>query len=152
MIYLVTTQRQLFKDLNYNIQITDPEHCLNYFIFAESIAVDTETNGFDPHTCNLLCLQLGDEKNQFVIDLSSISIQIYKELLETKELILQNAKFDLRFLYKCNIIPTKVFDTYLAEMLCVASWGILGSGRRRNFSLKDCGVWNIGDMTVPEWH
>lgn len=123
MIYLVTTQRQLFKDLNYNIQITDPEHCLNYFTFINSIAVDTETTGFDPHTCDLLCLQLGDEKNQFVIDLSSVSIQIYKELLETKELILQNAKFDLRFLYRYNIIPTKVFDTYLAEM--VLTMGVL---------------------------
>ncbi len=127
MMYLVTTQRNLFKDLNYNIQITDPEHCLNYFAFSNNIAVDTETNGFDPHTNELLCLQLGDEKNQFVIDLSSVSIQIYKELLETKELILQNAKFDLRFLYKYNIIPTKIFDTYLAEM--VLTMGILNHKR-----------------------
>ncbi len=127
MIYLVTTQQSLFKNLTNNIQITDIQHSLDYFVLHKEIAVDTETTGFDPHTKDLLSLQLGDSKNQFVIDLSSVSIQCYKDLLENKELIFQNAKFDLKFLYKNNIIPSKVFDTYLAEL--VMTTGILNHAR-----------------------
>jgi DNA polymerase I-like protein with 3'-5' exonuclease and polymerase domains len=71
----------------------------------------------DPYTCKLLSLQLGDSNNQYVIDAQSINISVYKELLESKELILHNAKFDLRFLYHNNIVPNKVFDTFLAERI-----------------------------------
>jgi len=117
MIYLITTQQQLFKELIYNIQFADIEYSLSYFKNHTDIAVDTETTGMNCYNSELLTIQLGDDKNQFVIDLSSVSLSIYKELLETKELILQNAKFDLRFLYRNNIIPIKVFDTYLAEMV-----------------------------------
>jgi len=127
MIYLITTQRQIFQNLWTTIAFGDIEFCLNYFKNHETIAVDTETRGFDPHNDDILSLQLGDEKNQFVIDLSSVSISIFKELLQSKELILQNAKFDLRFLYKYNIIPTKVFDTYLAEM--VLTTGVINHKR-----------------------
>jgi len=127
MIYLVTTQRQLFPNLWSNIQVTDIQFSLEYFKDHIDIAVDTETRGFDPHNDELLSLQIGDDKNQFVIDLSSVSISNYKKLLESKELILQNAKFDLRFLYKNNIVPNKVFDTYLAEM--VLTTGVINHRR-----------------------
>jgi DNA polymerase I-like protein with 3'-5' exonuclease and polymerase domains len=60
-------------------------------------------------------LQLGDRDVQYVVDLSTIDIQEYKNLLETKELIGHNFKFDLRFLYHQRIVPTKVYDTFLGE-------------------------------------
>lgn len=121
MIYLVTTQKQLF-DLPTNISFATVDQCLKYCWGLDSVQVDTETEGFDIHNCDLICLQLGDYDNQYVIDTSTISIQCFKELLETKLLLLQNAKFDLRFLYKYNIWPTKIYDTFLVE--CVLTTGI----------------------------
>lgn len=121
MVYLVTTQKQLFESYK-DIEICDIDKSLAILWSLDFVAIDTETEGFDPHTCNLICLQLGNANNQFVVDLESISIQCYKELLENKELLLQNAKFDLRFLYKQKIFPKKVYDTFLAE--CILTTGI----------------------------
>lgn len=115
MIYLVTTQQSLFNNIKYS-QCTIQES-IDYLNNLDIIAVDTETTGMDPYTCKLLSLQLGDSNNQYVIDAQSINISVYKELLESKELILHNAKFDLRFLYRNNIVPNKVFDTFLAERI-----------------------------------
>jgi len=111
MIYLVTNQ----TSINSTFQSKTAEDVLDYFKDIEEIAIDTETEGFDPHTKNLLTIQFGDRDNQFVVDTTTVSIQIFKTLLETKTLLLQNAKFDLRFLYKQYIIPFKVYDTFLAE-------------------------------------
>jgi len=115
MIYLITTQQSLFDNVKYS-QCTVQES-IDYLNNLDIIAVDTETTGMDPYTCKLLSLQLGDSNNQYVIDAQSINISVYKELLESKELILHNAKFDLRFLYRNNIVPNKVFDTFLAERI-----------------------------------
>ena len=115
MIYLITTQQSLFNNIKYS-QCTIQES-IDYLNNLDIIAVDTETTGMDPYTCKLLSLQLGDSKNQYVIDAQSINISVYKELLESKELIFHNAKFDLRFLYHNNIVPVKVFDTFLTERI-----------------------------------
>jgi len=95
---------------------TDIKEIIHYFNNKEWVAVDTETYGFDPYTKDLYCIQLGDNNKQFVIDLTTLSIKDFKELLESKYLILQNAKFDLRFFYYYNIYPKNVYDTYLAEV------------------------------------
>ena len=60
-------------------------------------------------------MQLGDAEKQYVIDCLTVNPKLYKEILEKKELIMHNAKFDLGFLYYQKIVPTKVFDTFLAE-------------------------------------
>jgi len=96
-------------------QMGTVEACLDYFKNKSEIAVDTETTGFDPYTVDLVSLQLGDSDNQFFIDCLTIDIQLFKNLLETKTLIMQNGKFDLRFLYHNRIVPTSVYDTFLAE-------------------------------------
>lgn len=95
---------------------TDTNIIIDYFKDKDWIGIDTETTGFDPYTNRLYSLQLGDNEYQFVVDLSTIDIHKFKELLESKNLILQNAKFDLRFLYHYNIYPSVVYDTYLAEV------------------------------------
>ncbi len=99
-----------------DIKICDVKFIKNYFKNVDLIGVDTETTGFDPHKDKVLTLQLGNSENQFVIDASTIDIKEFKDILENKQLILQNAKFDLRFLYKKNIFPNKIYDTYLAEV------------------------------------
>lgn len=115
MIYLVTNQTKLFKSSIYELATIFDS--IAYLSTLEWVGVDTETQGFDPFTKNLYTIQLGDRDNQYVIDLTTISINYYKSLLESKNLILQNAKFDLRFLYKNNIVPKGIiWDTFLAEV------------------------------------
>jgi DNA polymerase I len=111
MIYLVTKQDISLPD----ITLTTVEDSLEYLNKLEWIGLDTETSGFDPYTTKLYTLQLGDNNVQYVIDLTTIDIKEYKELLETKGLIGHNLKFDLRFLYHYRVIPTKVYDTFLGE-------------------------------------
>jgi twinkle protein len=111
MRYLVS--RQLNESPNY--QRASVKESLVYLEKLEEIGADCETLGFDPYTDALLSIQLGDEFNQYFIDLTTIDIQEYRHLLETKLLVLQNGKFDLRFLYHQRIIPTRVFDTFLVE-------------------------------------
>jgi len=111
MIYLVTKQDISLPD----VTLCSVQDSLDYLDKLDSIGVDTETSGFDPYTCKFYTLQLGDREVQYVVDLSTIDIQEYKNLLEIKELIGHNFKFDLRFLYHQRIVPTRVYDTFLGE-------------------------------------
>jgi len=112
MRYLVSNQIEISSP---NYKVATVQECLDYFKNADEIGVDTETTGFDPYTVDLVSLQLGDPSNQYFIDCTTVDVKLFKQLLETKLLVLQNSKFDLRFLYHNRIIPTKIFDTYLAE-------------------------------------
>lgn len=105
----------------------DVAFALEYFSDYKDIQYDSETYGFDPHCDKLMCFQLGDFDNQFVIH--PYYIKDFKSLLEERRLIGQNLKFDLRFLYKVGIFPTKVYDTFLAES--VLSSGLI---KRRNLA------------------
>lgn len=143
MIYFISNQQrtQYIGDVKFEvkegkndyIKTSTIEECLEYFKDTEEIGVDTETTGFDPYRDRILSLQLGDFNNQFVID-SSIDFTIFKELLETRVILGQNLKFDLRFLYKLGIHPKKLYDTFLAE--CVLTTGFT----ERGLGLKDLGL------------
>lgn len=122
------------------------EDVYKYFENHEVIQLDTETEGFDPYTCGLLTIQLGDRKNQFVIDCKEIDPQEFKKLLESnKTFILQNAKFDLRFFLHQGINIQHVYDTFLAEK-------ILTNGQKVRRALdylvsRYCGI-NIIDKDI----
>lgn len=90
---------------------------ISYFKNHKFIALDTETSGLDPHSCELLSVQFGDFDQQFVIEYSPNILEKLKPLLLRKDVVwvLQNAKFDLQFFYKHDIILENIFDTYLAE-------------------------------------
>jgi DNA polymerase-1 len=115
MVYLITNQKAAFTPIEYNF--CSIERCLEYFKDHEEIAFDTETEGFDPYTKNLLSLQLGDARKQFVVDLKTVNIQKFKDLLESKTILMQNAKFDLRFLYYHKIVPKRIYDTMIVERI-----------------------------------
>lgn len=121
MIYFVSLQKRLFNDPE--IKVVHPQDCLNYFKYHQEIEIDSETYGFDPYTKNTVCWQIGDYNNQFVIETASYSIELFKELLESKLLILQNAQFDLRFLYHKNIFPNKIYDIMLVEAIMTTGLG-----------------------------
>jgi len=113
--YFITNQQSLFTPVGYDFCSIDK--CLKYLEKLDEIGLDTETRGFDPFTKEIISLQLGDDKKQFVIDCSTVDIQLFKSIIETKLVIMQNAKFDLKFLYYQGIIPNKLYDTFLAERI-----------------------------------
>jgi DNA polymerase-1 len=115
MIKFITNQKSLFEDLGPNIVYSTVEECIQYFEYKDQIEFDTETTGFDPHSCSLISAQFGDINTQFVVDCASIDIRKFKFLLENKRILMQNAKFDLKFLYAHGIVPTDIYDTFLAE-------------------------------------
>jgi DNA polymerase-1 len=119
MVYLITENDQLkgyIKGLvNSPVHLCEADIAIAALHKLDWIAFDTETLGFDPYTKDLLTIQLGNELHQFVVDVTTVDIQLFKELLETKPLIGHNLKFDLKFLYHQRIIPYKVYDTFLAE-------------------------------------
>lgn len=122
MIYLITTNNELFNNSEY--EILDRKKALNILQDHDEIELDTETTGFDPHTCSLLTQQFGIDGYQFVVDNKTINPLYFKPLLEDKSklFLLQNAKFDLRFFLKHKINIKNVYDTFLAE--CILTTGL----------------------------
>lgn len=107
-IRLVTTKRR-----SYWTDYAEPEEVLEYFKDHTHIGFDTETSGFSFMNSTLHSIQFGDLERQYVIDLDGIDIHVFAPLFK-KTLVLQNATFDLPFLYKQGYVP-HVYDTLLAE-------------------------------------
>ena len=95
--------------------------CLAYFKNHKEIQVDTETTGRDPHKDKVISLQIGDSENQWFIDVRKVNILFFKDLIENKLCIMQNAKFDYKMLKREGICVNKIYDTMLAE--CVLYCG-----------------------------
>lgn len=117
MIYLVTTN-PILKDCNVYKVIT-VEKSLELLNELSVIGVDTETSGIDVHTKDLLLAQFGCFDFQVIVDCRTIDITFYKELLEdsSKLFLFWNAKFDLKFFLKYNIVVKNIYDGFLAEKL-----------------------------------
>lgn len=117
MVYLVTGQPDLFKNPNYKLMSV--EESLQLLSNCKILQYDSETTGVDARICDLLCVQFGNKEKDFqiVIDTTTVSILLYKSILEDKYIVGQNLKFDLQFLYNYGIIPRKVYDTMIVEQL-----------------------------------
>lgn len=122
MIYLVTNQQRLFADNDYTV--ISVEESLQMMSSWTLLQLDTETTGRDPHLCELLCVQFGNDKAdaRIIVDTSTVKIELYKDILEQKFCILQNGKFDLQFFFKHGIIIRKVYDTMIVEQLLHLGW------------------------------
>lgn len=117
MIYYVTEQRRLF-DISDKYKCISVKESLDILNPLNVVSLDTETIGTEVWQGKLSLLQLGNKKNQVVIDCTTINVKDYKEYLESNRLfIIHNAKFDLRWLYKEHIVVKNVYDTYLAEKI-----------------------------------
>lgn len=112
MKYIVSNNYNgnLFKHLSVN-------ESLDILKKETLLGIDTETLGLDCHSDKLTLLQFGTDKNQIIIDCTSININYYKNILEDNNIIKigANLKFDLQFLYKNNIWCQNVWDILLAE-------------------------------------
>lgn len=106
------------------------DEVLQFLESNKEIECDTETTGLDPHINDIICIQFGNPDHQYLVEWGEkIILPLSKYLQDKSKLfIFQNAKFDLQFLYKYNIIVSNVWDTFLAE--CVLTTG--NSFARRN--------------------
>lgn len=128
MIYLIG-EGELFKEsTSGKFKYSSVEECISYFSSKDSIQVDTETKGKDSHSKPILSLQLGDSENQWVIDVRTTNILLFKDLLESKEVVLHNSKFDYKFLKHSGIILNKIYDTMLAECIIYCGYDKWGYG------------------------
>ena len=129
MIYLVSNQTNAFGGEFTQITLKEAIAMISTLKF---VGADTETEGLDCFTKDLLTLQLGNKELQVVFDIASYNARIPVELREylnnSKQLfLLQNAKFDLQFLYRQGVILKKVYDTMLVETILTI--GLQESGR-----------------------
>ena len=96
------------------------------------IGVDTETTGLDPHTSELLLLQVSTADKVYIVDCRRLVPLALKPLLENPRIskIAQNAKFEYEMLrQQVGITLANIYDTMLAERLLTA-------GISREISLK----------------
>lgn len=115
MLYYVTGSKELFETDLY--KIISVEESLEMLRKADILQYDSETHGKDPHIGFMYTIQFGSKVHDFqiVIDVTTVSPVLYKEILETKFLIMQNGKFDIQWLFNYEIIPRKVYDTMVVE-------------------------------------
>lgn len=117
-IYYVTGQTQLFEEEERPFKCISVEESLKLLEELKVVGLDSETKGTEIWQGTLLFLQLGNKEFQVVIDCLTVDVKKYKNFLESDRLfIIQNAKFDLRWLYKEGIVVKNVFDTFLAEKI-----------------------------------
>lgn len=140
MIYLVSNQTKLFESGLY--KIISVEESIDIINSWDIVQFDSETSGRNTHICEILCIQFGNKlaDTQIVVDCSTIDIQNYKEILETKLLVGHNLKFDVGFLYKHNILPSNVWDTMVIEQLLHLGF----DNKYFHYSLKDVAMRRLG--------
>jgi len=141
MIFLVSNQTNAFGGEFMQITLTEAIAMLKPLKY---VGADTETSGLDCFTKGLLTIQLGNKDFQIVFDISSYAGRIPLELknyLNSSEQIflLQNAKFDLKFLYRQLVVLKHVYDTMLVEY--ILTMGLQYSGRDlKTLCQKYCNV------------
>lgn len=85
MIFLVTSNQQLFDNENY--KIISVEESLEKLNKLKIVGVDTETEGIDVYTKKLLLAQFGCFDFQIVVDCRTVDIKLYKNFLERTDIL-----------------------------------------------------------------
>lgn len=137
MIYLVSKQ-QIIDSFTDDIKQMSVEESLEYLSKQKVLQFDSETSGRDARICKLLCMQFGDSNgNQIVVDTTTVSPLLYKEILEEKFIVGHNLKFDIQFLYNYSIIPRRVYDTMIVEQFLYLGYPKKGEYGGIGFGLKE---------------
>jgi len=99
-------------------EVVTIQEAVDYCNSIDIIAVDTETTGLNHIDDKMIMLQMGDDKQQFVIDTRCVSIEPLKHILEGDKIkVLHNVKFDYKFLRQYNIRLNNVWDTMLTSQV-----------------------------------
>lgn len=134
MIYYIGEERLFEGNIYKQAHIADLVIWLNY---QKIIQVDTETEGWFDFVNKIICLQIGNKQDQWVIDINYVGkhIQLLESYFKDKSVtkLFHNAKFDIKFLkYWFGWEIEGVYDTLLAE--CCLTNGLLD----RELSLEAC--------------
>lgn len=92
------------------------------------IGLDTETSGLRCKFDRLLMLQVGDDQDQYVIDVRCTDISPLKEYLERVLCIGHNIAFDRNFLRQKDIVLRNVHDTEVTERVLYCGYDRYGYG------------------------
>lgn len=142
MIYLVSNQNSLYSSEFNHISTEEALNLLNPY---RELGLDTETQGLDVYSKQLLLLQIGNFDFQVLFDIASFGGIIPREVVDflndnERLYIIQNAKFDLKFLFAQGVILRKVYDTMLAEIILTN--GLQYDGRDlASLAMKYCKVY-----------
>tara|TARA_Y100001938_G_scaffold148602_1_gene232826 strand:+ start:40870 stop:42738 length:1869 start_codon:yes stop_codon:yes gene_type:complete len=99
-------------------EVVTIQEAVDYCNSIDIIAVDTETTGLNHIDDSMIMLQIGDDKQQFVIDTRCVDIEPLKHILEGDKIkVLHNVKFDYKFLRQYNIRLNNVWDTMLTSQV-----------------------------------
>lgn len=101
---------------------------LPYWVF------DTETSGLDPHSHNVILMQIGNKDVQYLIDTREVEVDRLKERFEdeSSRKFLQNAIFDYKMvLGNFGIHVEGMRDTMIAELLLTCGY------QKYGFSMED---------------
>lgn len=118
MIYLVTREQKLFESALYKILTV--QESLDLMSSWKIVQFDCETMGLDCHIDRDLIYQFGNKEGtiQVVVDATTIDFSLYKEFIESRDLLIgHNIKFDTGYLFNYHIIPKLVYDTMVVEQL-----------------------------------
>lgn len=141
MVYLVSNQLELFTSSNYKrMSVEDSIKVIESF---NIIQFDTETSGLDCHINTLLCAQFGNDALdvRIVVDCTTVSIRLYKKVIESKCIIGQNLKFDIKFLFNYEIFPINCYDTMIVEQL-------LYLGYPKDVKKEGCVKFGLGEISL----
>lgn len=100
---------------------------------GDVLAVDTETSGFDPYTCTLWCVQVGNDTDAVLfpwVAMSEESRNLLRTFFVGKTIVAHNAKFDVKFLKVNGFSISKVWCTMESE-------AVLSAGKYFTLGLKD---------------
>lgn len=98
------------------------QEAIDYCMALDVVAYDSEFTHLIAQRGDLLCQQIGDDKVQYVVDNRYHSPQKLRELLQTKVLLGQGLHADLPYLFKHNIVPIALQDTFVAETVLTTGY------------------------------
>lgn len=110
------------KNIQYIHQPTQVDYAMEYLEKEDIVAVDTETNGLDPITSDVLLLQVGNAYRQYVFDIHKLGESLGRVLTflsrEDIEKVMHNAKFDYSMiLSNFGVSMPNVVCTYMGASL-----------------------------------
>lgn len=115
MNFIVTSNEKSFEKHS-DYKFLSKEDYLNLKLDSK-IAFDSETTGLDWQKESMFCFQIRNKGHNYLIDYRDKDKRLLEKLKEANILVIHNALFDLKFLYKENFIPNEVSDTLLASSI-----------------------------------